>query len=41
MLPTTPAELMSFSIMVGWVCKVLVVRFGGGTLYLKARIRPS
>jgi hypothetical protein len=37
MLPTNPAQIMWFSIFIGWVCKALIVRFGGSSLYQKAR----
>ncbi|HEY8665824.1 MAG TPA: DUF6785 family protein [Tepidisphaeraceae bacterium] len=37
MVVTTPATLMWFSIMIGWLCKVLIVRFGGGTMYQNAK----
>lgn len=36
MLPTTPARVLWFSIFLGWLCKVIIVRFGGATLYQKA-----
>jgi hypothetical protein len=37
MLPTTPAQLMWFSIFLGWLCKVTIVRFGGGSFYQNAK----
>jgi hypothetical protein len=37
MFPTTPAQVMWFSIFLGWLCKVLVVRFGGGSMYQNAK----
>ena len=37
MLPTTPIERMWFSIMIGWLLKVLIVRFGGSSLYQSAK----
>jgi hypothetical protein len=36
MLPTTPARVLWFSIFLGWLCKVVIVRFGGAGLYQKA-----
>jgi hypothetical protein len=37
MIPTTPLELMWFSIMLGWLCKVVILKFGGSSLYQNAR----
>lgn len=37
MLGTTPGMMMWFSIFLGWICKVLVVRLGGATVYRNAR----
>jgi hypothetical protein len=34
---TGPMRLMWFSIFIGWLLKVLIVRFGGGALYTAAR----
>jgi hypothetical protein len=37
MVSTTPIEMMWFSIFLGWLCKALIVKFGGASLFLRAR----
>lgn len=37
MMPTTPIQLMWFSLMLGWLIKAVMLRFGGATLYQNAR----
>lgn len=37
MIPTTPIQLMWFSLMLGWITKSLILRFGGATLYQRAK----
>lgn len=37
MLGTFPAAHLWFSIMIGWLCKVLILRFGGARMYLNAK----
>jgi hypothetical protein len=34
---TYPIQTMWFSIMIGWIAKVMIVKFGGAELYRKAR----
>jgi hypothetical protein len=37
MIGTFPGSTLWFSIMIGWICKVLIVRFGGAKMYMDAR----
>lgn len=37
MIGTFPGNILWFSLFLGWLCKVLVLRFGGSSLYARAK----
>jgi hypothetical protein len=37
MYPTTPAQVIWFSLFLGWLVKVLTLKFGGASMYQKAK----
>jgi hypothetical protein len=37
MIGTFPGAHLWFSVFVGWLCKTLIVRFGGPRMYSRAR----
>lgn len=37
MVGTFPGNVLWFSVFVGWICKVLIVRFGGASMYARAK----
>jgi hypothetical protein len=37
MVGTFPGNVLWFSVFVGWICKVLIVRFGGASMYARSK----